>query len=95
MDDNDAIVEIACLFGNNPIQALAKKLGRIFRCNIPSVPAEHVGWRSVIRTLCPEMQPPEECYDLLERTMCLDPKERITAQDALEHPFIVKYASIP
>ena len=94
MDDNDAVVEIACLFGSAAIKELARKVGRVFNCSVPSVPEEHVGWHNVVQTLCPEMQPPEECYDLLERTMCLDPKERITAEEALEHPFIVKYASL-
>ena len=32
---------------------------------------------------------PGECYDLLEKCMCLDPDERTTAEQALSHPFIV------
>ena len=34
-----------------------------------------------------ELNVPEECWDLLERCMELDPSARITAEEALAHPF--------
>jgi cell division control protein 7 len=92
-DDCDAIIEISCLFGSRAISQAAAKCDRIWSCNVPSVPEEHVGWENVIRSLCPEMFNlgiPRECIDLLERCLCLDPDERITAEQALNHPFIKK-----
>ena len=97
-DDQDAIVEIACIFGKKEMAFFVNML-RVFErdwmCNVPSVPEEHLTWSSVVQKLVPAAvfkAIPASAFDLLEKCLCLDPNKRITAKGALKHPFIVEHA---
>lgn len=89
-DDQDAIVEIACLFGNEEMGRAAACYQRQWLCDVPTVPERRVGWDELVKGMNPDgfKVLPAEAYDLLDRCLRLDVKERITARQALEHPFI-------
>lgn len=66
---------------------------REWQCSVPSVPEDHPGWQKIVQSLVPEpvfRETPVEAFDLLDRLLCLDPAKRITARDALKHPWIVE-----
>lgn len=93
-DDFDAVLEIACVFGNRAMEQAARLYGRRWQCTVPSVPDEHVGWRELCRRLNPHFEPqiPDECLDLLAGCLHLDAQKRLSARQALAHPFLRKYA---
>ena len=37
----------------------------------------------------------DECNDLLRKMICVDPKKRISAKEALQHPWLRKILQIP
>lgn len=89
-DDQDAIVEIACLFGNEEMAEAAKRYHRQWTCDVPTVPASRIGWKELVKGMNPEgfKVLPEEAFDLLDQCLRLDVDQRVTARQALEHPFI-------
>ncbi|KAI9014176.1 kinase-like domain-containing protein [Hyaloraphidium curvatum] len=98
-DDMDAIVEIAQLFGNRNMSDCAALFNVSWETDIPSIP-DDVHPNDVFRRLCTKIlernhpdllaRIPPEGYDLLTKTFALDPRERITAAQALVHPFLVE-----
>ena len=94
-DDLDAILEIACIFGQFQMAAAAKNYGRKWICSIPSIPEQHITWPELCFRLNPTFAPeiPPECFDLLAHCLQLNADRRITARHALHHPFIKKYAN--
>ncbi|KAH6561953.1 hypothetical protein BASA60_003907 [Batrachochytrium salamandrivorans] len=87
-DDQDALLEIATLFGLADMRKVATKLGRTFETNVPNINKRIQFYDLVLRfgtgrenILC------DAGYDLLEKLLTLHPADRITAQQALEHPF--------
>lgn len=91
-DDCDALVELACIFGQADMADAARMYDRVWTCNIPSVPPTRPSWRHLCAALNPEFaEVPDEAFDLLEKLLDLDFKRRITALEALEHPFLTLY----
>ncbi|ORX99048.1 kinase-like protein [Basidiobolus meristosporus CBS 931.73] len=90
--DQEALLEIACLFGKKAMQHAAALLNRSFITNVPTVHDNPIGWERLIKYLNPNgfKDIPVEAFDLLKRCMSLDPQERITASEALRHPFLVE-----
>jgi cell division control protein 7 len=86
-DDMTALAELACLFGSRPLMALADSVGRVLELPEEKEPL-------VLKDVClqlrrnisPEM--PDSVWHLLTRCLTLDPGQRITASEALLHPFI-------
>lgn len=87
-DDQDAIVELACIFGQKEMADIAKLYNRIWKCSVSSVPEERIEWPLLIDKLGGMKEIPLEAYDLLDRLLCLDSKKRITANEALDHVFL-------
>ncbi|CDH48406.1 cell cycle protein [Lichtheimia corymbifera JMRC:FSU:9682] len=93
-DDGDALVEIASLFGTNALKTFATKLKRIFETNIPSLHPEPRSLLQVCMNLNGEKLKTwsssdlETAVDLLQKCLTVDCNERITAKDALQHPFL-------
>lgn len=102
-DDCSALAEIATIFGSSKMQQCAQKLGKklIFSDNIPGVDIVSLcqklqkrnrlldnSDRNICKEILPDIQFPKEAYHLLIRLLDLDYKTRITAEQALEHPFL-------
>lgn len=100
-DDIDALLEIATLFGRRRMRETALLHGQVFETNIPSY-GEHGHSLEKIILWCTgrnskdehgrrteHTEPDEkEAIKFLEQLLQCDPRERLTADEALEHPFI-------
>lgn len=87
LDDNDALVEIACIFGNNEMRKLAKYHNRVWKTNIDSIPNYRIPFEKIIKKINPKLQISKDAISLLNKMLELYPENRITAEDALDHPF--------
>ncbi|ORX67473.1 kinase-like protein [Linderina pennispora] len=89
-DDTEALLEIAVLYGRLEMERAAVALGRTFLTNIPTVKDRGIRFESLIKAynLDGFLVMPPEAYDLLRKLLALTPDKRITAAEALEHPFI-------
>ncbi|XP_025074622.1 cell division cycle 7-related protein kinase isoform X1 [Pogonomyrmex barbatus] len=100
-DDCTALAEITTIFGSNEIQKCAQKLGKkvIFSENLPGINIMSLCLKLKERnktmfsrenSSCklPDIKYPEEAYNFLMRLLDLDYKTRITAEEALAHPFL-------
>lgn len=91
--DEMALVQIAALLGSGDIVRAARKSGR---CNIAEFPPQRVG--SLERLCIPllggeatgggEMKVRADALGLVRGMLKVDPKERLSAKDALRHPFV-------
>ncbi|KAF2876691.1 kinase-like domain-containing protein [Massariosphaeria phaeospora] len=100
-DDIDALLEITTLFGRKRMKETSLLHGQIFETNIPSYSD---GGHSLERIILwctgrtgdkngpkKELEPEEkEAVQFLYRLLECDPAKRITADEALRHPFIEK-----
>ena len=97
-DDVEAMIEIASIFGQRRMRACALIHGAVFDCNIPTVgekgyPLEKLVVWATCRANDPggdtELDPGEKAaIKFLERCLELDPRKRISAEEALEHSFL-------
>lgn len=92
--DEMALVHIAGLFGAEEVRKAARESGRVEVTEFP-----HVARRERVEEACapllggPAAGPEEErmrenALGLLGGMLTLDPRERLSAKDALGHPFI-------
>lgn len=85
--DLDGLAEIAALLGSTPLKAMAWKYNKNLR--LP-----HFRQKKPLSRICIELQQrplgayDNDAYDLLQRMLTLDPEKRISAADALDHPFL-------
>lgn len=86
-DDVDSIVEIATIFGHAEMRKAARFYGRLWRSNIDTIPEERIPFERIVESLNPWAEVGAEGYDLLYRMLDLCSSSRITASDALGHPF--------
>jgi len=87
-DDLVSLAEIASLFGTQELREVALKLNRIIR--FPSDPREIP--KTPLKDICNKLtsrteRMPESVFNLLEHCLDLNPATRITAKEALKHPF--------
>lgn len=87
LDDTDAIAEIATIFGHDEMRKAAKSFERVWRSNLTTIPNDRIPFEKVVSSLNAECRLPSEGYDLLYRMMDLVPSRRISAEEALRHPF--------
>lgn len=92
-DESDAVVELAQIFGVREMVQCAAKYNRNFSTNI-HLPKERLPFSKLCVSLNRESlsrwekQDIKEGLDLLERTLDLNCSTRITASEALKHPFL-------
>ncbi|XP_046398783.1 cell division cycle 7-related protein kinase-like [Ischnura elegans] len=92
-DDITALAEIMTVFGTTRLENLATKLGRKIICSNRR-PAMDLRFlceklRSRGENTTPREPLPNDAYDLVSRLLDLDPNSRITAEEALQHPFVM------
>ncbi|XP_024880113.1 cell division cycle 7-related protein kinase-like isoform X2 [Temnothorax curvispinosus] len=102
-DDCTALAEITTIFGSKEVQKCAQKLGKkvIFSENLPGVDIISLCLKlkqrnktmmydteNSIHKVPPDIEYPKEAYNLLMKLLDLDYKTRITAEQALIHPFL-------
>ncbi|MCJ1382206.1 hypothetical protein MMC17_005318 [Xylographa soralifera] len=97
-DDIEAMIEIASIFGQRRMKACAMLHGNVFECTIPTVgekgyPLEKlIVWATCrVNETGGETQldiGEKAAIKFLERCLELDPKKRISAEEALQHEFL-------
>jgi cell division control protein 7 len=98
-DDIDALLEISTIFGRKKMKETALLHGQVFETNIPSYSESGHSLEKIIlwctgRTgdkTAPKKELEEdekEAVQFLQRLMECNPAKRITADEALHHPFI-------
>lgn len=104
-DDIDAIVELGTIFGTQRMKRAALTHGQIFETNIPTVGPKGFSFESLI--IWSQDKPTRDKYgnktqvkaedkpmvEFLHRCLELDPRARISAAEALDHPFLAERES--
>jgi len=101
-DDIDAVIELTSCFGKVKMAKAALLHGQVFETNIPTISdngytlGKIVAWSNDRQTRGPKgerlKQKPEELEltAFLEMCLDLDPGRRLSAQQALRHPFLLE-----
>jgi serine/threonine protein kinase len=89
-DDYEALLELGCIFGKQRMKYVAYILERTYETNIPSID-QFVPFQKLCQNLNPKKVIPKEGIEFLSCLLTLDPKARITAKEALEHPFLKNF----
>jgi cell division control protein 7 len=102
-DDIDALLELTNLFGSTRMKQAALLHGQAFETNIPSYSEKGHSFEKIIlwctnRTQKdangnrnnPLSKEEKQAVDFLEQCLETDPNKRITAEEALRHPFIAE-----
>jgi len=77
------LIPFVCLFGSNAIKEVAFRLG--YGCIIPDdFTKEKIPWTEICKIH------DDQAFDLLNKMLELDYNKRISAVDALNHPFFSK-----
>ncbi|TPX67725.1 hypothetical protein SpCBS45565_g03623 [Spizellomyces sp. 'palustris'] len=88
-EDQEALLEIAHIFGKVALKEVATCFKRRFETNIPSVGQaisfEDMCWKLHSKRA---MEIPPEGFDLLRNLLTLNPEQRITSEEAVKHPFL-------
>ena len=93
-DDVDAMIEIATIFGVKRMRAAGQLHGCIFETTIPTIGTNGFGLDSIVLWSTCRMDKgtltSEEklAIEFLGHCLDLDPSRRISAEDALKHPFL-------
>ncbi|KAM0679669.1 Cell division control protein 7 [Glugoides intestinalis] len=86
-EDIDGLVEIGILFGQVEMRKIAKYYGRTWKSNLSSISEKGIPFEQLIKQLNRNLDVDEVTIDLLRRLLDLNCDTRITAREALEHPF--------
>jgi cell division control protein 7 len=90
-DDVDAMIEIATIFGRKRMKHCALLHGTVFDCTLETIGEKgHPLEKLIVWSQCAQKLSDEEkeAVGFLERCMELDPRKRLSASEALAHPFL-------
>ncbi|KAK5124542.1 hypothetical protein LTR85_001759 [Meristemomyces frigidus] len=98
-DDIDAFVELCCIFGKKRMKETALLHGQVLQTNVPTLSENGHGWEKILLwcTGRSKKGPDGEggmsdeelaAIEFMKVCLELDPAKRITAEEALEHPFL-------
>jgi cell division control protein 7 len=96
-DDIEAMIEISTMFGIKKMKQCALLHGTYFETNIPSVGQTGFSMEKIILwstsrgddgAANPLSRDEKLAVSFLERCLDLDPNKRISAEEALKHPFL-------
>ena len=101
-DDIDAVIELTTLFGRNKLRKAALLHGQVLESNIPTIGEKGHTLEAIIawsldrpqidrrgnKNRNPMKADEEPVVRFLERLLELDPRRRLTADEALENPFL-------
>ncbi|KAI5170025.1 cell division control protein 7 [Pancytospora epiphaga] len=87
IEDMDNLVEIALIFGHSEMRRAAKLYGRTWKSNLPTIKEERMPFQTLIQQLNPSLVLDDATYSLLDGLLDLNCHTRLTAKEALEHPF--------
>lgn len=102
-DDIDAFIELCTIFGKKKMKDIALLHGQVLQTNIPTVFENGHGWEKILlwclgKTkkddgggLSPEVL---EAVEFMKCCLELDPAKRISAENALKHPFLANCEGI-
>lgn len=90
-EDVDGLVEIAIIYGHTEMRKAAKHYGRIWKSNLATISEDGVPFDFLIRKLNAACEFDENTIDLLNEMLKLIDIERISAEDALQHPFFSEF----
>lgn len=100
LDDNMAIMQLISLFGGESVRKAAQKYGESLVCSFDKRPMDIkdlcVGLRKNALKSCKNksaeqklIEFPDSAYDLLKKLLELDSDKRLSAEQALKHPFFI------
>jgi cell division control protein 7 len=94
-DDIDAFIELCSIFGKRRMNEAALLHGQVLQTNIPTISETGHSWEKILlwcterrKTDLPLSDEEKEAVQFMSRCLELDPSKRITADEALEHPFL-------
>ncbi|KAI8351235.1 kinase-like domain-containing protein, partial [Choanephora cucurbitarum] len=93
-DDADSIMELAHVFGMKKLKEFVEYYGRTIHTNIPTIPEDEVDLGAICHQINKERVDtwdPEEyklAVDLMKKCLQLIHTNRLTATEALNHPFL-------
>lgn len=93
-DDVEAMIEIATIFGIKRMRQAGQLHGCMFETTIPTIGTQGFSFeRIILWSTCRDtgVKMPEDeklAVEFLAKCMDLDPARRISAEDALNHPFL-------
>lgn len=96
-DDIEALVEIACLFGNREMKILSTDLKRCWLTNINTIPNERICFKTLVKIARNKEfnettnEDFDNAIDLLNKLLELDQYKRIKAKESLEHKFFKEF----
>lgn len=95
-DDIDAFIELCTIFGKKRMNEVALLHGQVLETNIPTISESGHSWEKILLWCTNRskkegqgLQPEEQlAVDFMGLCLELDPMKRISAEDALNHPFL-------
>jgi cell division control protein 7 len=101
-DDIDAFIELCCIFGRKRMRDTALLHGQVFQTNIPTISENGHGWEKILLWCTSRNKKRDgngneegglsseelEAVEFMRVCLELDPARRITAAEALRHPFL-------
>lgn len=87
LEDMDNLVEIALIFGHAEMRKAAKFYGRTWKTNLSTIKESRIPFASVIKQFNTSCDLDPTVTSLLDALLDLNYQTRITAAEALAHPF--------